>query len=140
MEEGDHGVTAVPVLSLADTFVSFHPEYQRELACVHDTYSSSGKFRREVEEGVTQAVHSVQIRGRNIQKPPALTASKVDEGAQYLLKEIAGFCALPTMLSVGTVDIWYPNEFKICNDYFQGKFQNAGCEAVRMRILPGGLE
>lgn len=132
---GDERVTAVPVLSLCDTFVALHPEYHRELDLVRDTYNSSLDFQKKVEDSVTQAVHSVQIRGRNMKNPPALTASQLDEGALYLLKEIAGFCALPKMLSVDTVDIYYPNEFQICNDYFEGKFCNTGSKSVGMRIL-----
>jgi cyclo(L-tyrosyl-L-tyrosyl) synthase len=89
--------------------------YQRELAKINELYSSNPVFRQEARE-TTRSVLEGKL------KQEVEIESAVDEGINYLLKELAFLSASPEIFKAERITYVYHDRWKIYEDFVDGKF------------------
>jgi cyclo(L-tyrosyl-L-tyrosyl) synthase len=94
-----------------------HKSYQRELSRVEELYRENDDFRHEIRE-ITRTVLDGKLKqGVEIE-------SAIDEGVNYLLKELAFLSASPEMFGAERVAYVYHDRWGAYEHFVDGKFDD----------------
>lgn len=107
----DSDITLVEWKKEIDT----HEAYQIELEKVEKLYRDNREFRKEARD-TTKAVLEGKL------KPDMEMENAIDEGVNYLLKELAFLSASPKIFSVERVAYVYHESWRIYESFVDGRF------------------
>jgi tRNA-dependent cyclodipeptide synthase len=126
IEEASGGICKFNSLSW-ESDIDEHPEYNKSLIAIRELYASNAEFRKDVRETSCLVIDKIV--------QPSQLESAIDEGKEFLLKELAFLVVSPQILGVESVAYVYHLEWPIFNKLINGKYQTEPVKNVGYLIL-----
>ncbi len=95
--------------------VESHGEYCHQLETLRLLYNSNPNFKENVQSATAGVVQRKLKKERKIE-------DAIEEGIHYLLKELAFLSVAPSVLGVERIGYVYHQQWKIYEDFVDGKF------------------
>ncbi len=91
-------------------------QYQKQLQYVRKLYETNQEFRDDTRSETARVIEGYKHR------PQVATQEALDEGAQYILKELAFFLAAESILKTKQITLLYHNRWPVFEKFFSGHY------------------
>ncbi len=105
-------------------------QYREQLAYINALYKNNREFYEDVRAETAKVIEGYS------QKKQVVTEAVLDEGSQYLLKEIAFFCACESILQSNNITLLYHRRWPVFEKFFSGHYDGTQRDIGLLIVTP----